>query len=211
MRSFAAQRVAVFPIAVASAAFFWWVINTSGPATAFWLVGLTLIGLVWLVRRRGLPANSATALLVVGFTMLCLVAIGGATLFGARYGMAWKGTIFGGVAIYLLGYALALRETASRQVRLGRFLAIAVVVVALPFGFSFLTSPWPNQVGQCDGFVPEWWVPDDYDGGGCVEVQPNLIGLGPWNWGKWREVCIGLCGPNSLVWDPQTRTWDLSP
>jgi hypothetical protein len=211
MRSFAARRIAVFPIAVAFAAFFWVVINVSGPATASWLVGLTLIGLVWLASRRGLPANRATALMLAGFALLCVVAVGGGELlFGARYGLGWKGMIFLGVVTYLVGFALALREKASSQVRLGRFVAIAVVVV-IPLGFGFLISPWPNQMGVCDGEVPEWMIPDDYNGEGCVEMQQNLVGLAPWNWGKWRQVCLGMCLDGSLVWDSRTRTWHESP
>lgn len=59
----------------------------------------------------------------------------------------------------------------------------AVVVVGLMF-----LNPLTQTV-QCDGSVPTWMIPDDYDQSGCVRI---LEGAPPADWdGRW--VCIGLC------------------
>ena len=61
--------------------------------------------------------------------------------------------------------------------------ALMLAVLAIPF----LLGP-RSYVIQCDGGVPTWMLPDDYDGG-CVELLP---GPPPADWdGSW--LCTGLC------------------
>lgn len=45
---------------------------------------------------------------------------------------------------------------------------------------------------QCDGTVAAWMVPDDYDGGGCVEIRPAWEGFLPEN-SDHSDYCLGLC------------------
>ena len=44
---------------------------------------------------------------------------------------------------------------------------------------------------QCDGSVPRWMVPADYDGGGCMRLPTNWEATQPWN--EEDLVCLGLC------------------
>jgi hypothetical protein len=54
-------------------------------------------------------------------------------------------------------------------------------------------------VAQCDGTVPRWMLPDDYDGGGCIEGRPPWEALLPWNLGEWEPYCLGMCQDESLL------------
>lgn len=65
---------------------------------------------------------------------------------------------------------------------------VALVVVIL--GNFFYESVAVKQF-QCDGDVPEWMIPGDFDGG-CLEVRPSWEGILPWNAGRTDRVCIGL-------------------
>lgn len=53
------------------------------------------------------------------------------------------------------------------------------------------------STGQCDGEVPAWMIPDDYNGSGCIELRPWWEGLLPWN-SDHTPYCLGLCGDGFL-------------
>jgi hypothetical protein len=68
--------------------------------------------------------------------------------------------------------------------------ALGLLVIAGLFAASYIGL---GRVAQCDGSVPKWMVPDDYDGGGCVELRPFWEGGLPWNIGDWEHYCLGMC------------------
>jgi hypothetical protein len=69
----------------------------------------------------------------------------------------------------------------------GGLASIALAVAAL---FPSLVS-----VG-CDGSVPRWALPDDYDGGGCIPMPENMAATQPWD--HEDMVCLGLCSDTTL-------------
>ena len=83
---------------------------------------------------------------------------------------------------------------------LKRWAILLAITAAIAVGGSLLAPPTGSM---CDGSYPEWMIPDDYDGGGCLDVGPAtfLGGLLPWNWGA-RVVCIGLCTNLQEVYVP---------
>jgi hypothetical protein len=77
--------------------------------------------------------------------------------------------------------------------RRSAFMSIAAILVVPPLLGMALVSAAAGGIVQCDGTVPLWMLPDDYDGGGCVALRPFWEGLLPWHWSGWREVCLGMC------------------
>jgi len=76
----------------------------------------------------------------------------------------------------------------------------AVIVVCLTaIGVAALFVGSVTYTIQCDGSVPTWMVPADYDNGGCVRI---LDGEPPADWdGSW--ICLGLCDvPNPSPYFP---------
>ena len=74
-----------------------------------------------------------------------------------------------------------------------RWAAVGALAIGLLMGAILLSSlVVPSTGTMCDG-APEWMVPDDYAGGGCVAVRPFYEALLPGNWGEWRNVCLGMC------------------
>ena len=69
--------------------------------------------------------------------------------------------------------------------------ATVVVLLAVVFVVGYLANPFSTI--QCDGDVPEWMIPSDYDDGGCVELRPAWEANLPWNAGKTELVCLGMC------------------
>jgi hypothetical protein len=77
---------------------------------------------------------------------------------------------------------------------------VAIVAGALVLAGLFAASLIGlGGVAQCDGVVPKWMVPDDYDGGGCIEGRPQWEAVLPWNWGEWEPYCLGMCQDESLL------------
>jgi hypothetical protein len=73
---------------------------------------------------------------------------------------------------------------------------VLVTILVIAGGIAMLGSAWPHGFGlreiQCDGTVPAWIVPDEYDGTGCVELRPAWEGLLPENSDD-SDYCLGLC------------------
>jgi hypothetical protein len=57
------------------------------------------------------------------------------------------------------------------------------------------TMPGFASIG-CDGSVPRWMLPDDYDGSGCIPWPENAEVTQPWD--NEEMVCLGLCGDETL-------------
>jgi hypothetical protein len=78
----------------------------------------------------------------------------------------------------------------------GRETAIALVILIVVAGIVVWGLAVIPGLGityiQCDGTVPAWMVPDDYDGRGCVELRPSSEGLLPEN-SDHSDYCLGLC------------------
>jgi hypothetical protein len=72
-------------------------------------------------------------------------------------------------------------------------LTAATVLVAFAIIATAGYLVYPFRTVQCDGSVPEWMIPSDYDGGGCVELRPAWEANLPWNAGKTELVCLGMC------------------
>ena len=70
--------------------------------------------------------------------------------------------------------------------------ASAIVTVAILIAGVF---PGIHTV-QCDGNVPRWMLPFDYDGGGCIEIPDNWKASLPW--AHKDLVCLGLCTDETL-------------
>lgn len=69
---------------------------------------------------------------------------------------------------------------------------ILAAIVGLVFVVGYVVTSYTVVEIQCDGTVPAWMIPDDYDGSGCVQIRP-------W-WEAWLPgnedhsmVCLGLC------------------
>lgn len=65
--------------------------------------------------------------------------------------------------------------------------AAAIVTVAIVIAGAFTGI----HTGQCDGSVPRWMLPADYNGSGCIELPENWEASLPWS--RDDLVCLGLC------------------
>ena len=76
---------------------------------------------------------------------------------------------------------------------------LVAAMLLLPPAFIALTT----GQGQCDGNVPRWMLPDNYQSlGGCVTLRPAWEGWLPWNWGRQDLVCLGMCAPEDSLTRP---------
>lgn len=103
-------------------------------------------------------------------------------------------TAAGLIALFVTFVWLAIRASLGK----GRLTAwpylsaAAIVTVAIAIAGIF-----PGiHTGWCDGSVPRWMLPADYDGSGCIEIPDNWKASLPWA----REdlVCLGLCTDETL-------------
>jgi hypothetical protein len=70
--------------------------------------------------------------------------------------------------------------------------AAAIVTVAMVIVGAFTGI----HTGQCDGSVPRWMLPADYNGSGCIELPENWEASLPWS--RDDLVCLGLCTDETL-------------
>lgn len=105
------------------------------------------------------------------------------------------GALVAGLIAVTAWMALTGRSTSLAPMSGGRtaVATIAAILVVPPVLGMALVSAGAGWFVQCDGTVPLWMVPDDYDGGGCVALRPFWEAMLPWHWGEWREVCLGMC------------------
>jgi hypothetical protein len=71
--------------------------------------------------------------------------------------------------------------------------AILVATALVGFVALFAAGSVLPAVMQCDGSVPRWMLPPDYDNSGCVDLRPQWEASLPWNQGKAELVCLGMC------------------
>jgi len=86
---------------------------------------------------------------------------------------------------------LPIVSRARRWLLRGGVLAALVIGAFLVYSVTLA----PSAI-MCDGSVPEWWIPDDYDNSGCVAVPPPWEFFYPWHWGEQPVYCLGLCHPD---------------
>ena len=67
------------------------------------------------------------------------------------------------------------------------------MVLATLFLMATISIGMAGSMVQCDGSVPEWMIPSDYDNSGCVALRPFWEAYLPWNVGKTEMVCLGMC------------------
>ena len=68
------------------------------------------------------------------------------------------------------------------------------VLVAAALGVAGLFPTFGTI--SCDGSVPRWMLPSDYNGGGCIPWPENASRTQPWD-GQ-DMVCLGLCSDPTL-------------
>ncbi|HEX5579481.1 MAG TPA: hypothetical protein VFY43_07440, partial [Candidatus Limnocylindria bacterium] len=91
--------------------------------------------------------------------------------------------------VWLIGAAVCR----SGRGRVVPYLVVGTLAAAvLAFGQA---TPGFASIG-CDGSVPRWMLPDDYDGGGCIPWPENWATTQPWD--DEEMVCLGLCGDETL-------------
>jgi hypothetical protein len=161
--------------------------------------------------RRWLPVSGA---LVVGGTAVALaffvnsnqVLVASDAGHPGRWRLAvetdWAWTLWGttlAVLLLLVGRAV-VRRAILREARVGgRYLALGAAV-ALGLVATALSPPGSLHQMGCDGSVPLWMMPDDYDGSGCIPYPRNWEETLPWD--DEPTYCLGLCGSDALLPEP---------
>jgi hypothetical protein len=80
------------------------------------------------------------------------------------------------------------------------------IVGAIAAVWLLLFSPSIAMI-QCDGSVPISFIPEDYNNSGCVPVPDGWFdGNAAEQYADEVWVCLGLCGPDALIWDPARHT-----
>ena len=93
-----------------------------GPLIAVWAAGMGVIGLAWLIQRRGWPSRGIMALLVPGIVVMLAGSFLWASvahvpahsmLIGVPNSTLWKIVLFPGIVSYLVGFVLGTRQRAD--------------------------------------------------------------------------------------------------
>src|SRR5574338_132306 len=82
--------------------------------------------------------------------------------------------------------AVSVLVRGRRALRIGALAVAAGGLLLVPSVFS----AWPMASIGCDGSVPRWMLPADYDGSGCIEWPRNWEASQPWD--DEELVCLGL-------------------
>ena len=78
---------------------------------------------------------------------------------------------------------------------------LAILVVLAGIGWYFVSTSVFGTI-QCDGDVPRWMIPSDYDDSGCVPLRPAWEAMLPWNADRQDPVCIGMCAEGVQPYRP---------
>ena len=74
----------------------------------------------------------------------------------------------------------------ARWVVTGVLLAVVLLMSMVSFGFG-------GQNVQCDGEVPEWMIPADYDKRGLRGIAARMAGRPALEHRQTESVCLGYC------------------